>query len=167
MSFDIVKSLTNEFTHECANTRKVLERVPMDKLTWKPHEKSMSLQLLASHTAEIPEWVPHILQHSELDFAQQPYQPKRISSLDDLLKIHDDATEAALAAIAKTNAAVLVNETWTMRNGDTILLSLPKIATLRTVAFNHLYHHRGQLTVYLRLLNIPVPGIFGPSADEQ
>lgn len=167
MEFDIIKSLTNEYTHECASTRKLLERVPMDKLSWKPHEKSMKLEFLATHIAEIPEWVPLTIEQSELDFAKQPYTPKRITTTEELLKIHDDATAAALQSIKNTNADILKNETWTMRSGETIYFTMPKIAVLRSFAFNHIYHHRGQLSVYLRLLDIPVPGMYGPTADDK
>lgn len=167
MDFDIIKSLTNEYTHECAGTRKILERVPMDKLSWKPHEKSMALEFLATHIAEIPEWVPLTIEQSELDFAKQPYQAKRITTTEELLKIHDDATAAALLSIKNTTADVLKNETWTMRNGETVYFTMPKIAVLRSFAFNHIYHHRGQLTVYLRLLGVPVPGMYGPTADDK
>lgn len=167
MDFDIIKSLTNEYTHECAGTRKILERVPMDKLSWKPHEKSMALEFLATHIAEIPEWVPLTIEQSELDFAKQPYQAKRITTTEELLKIHDDATATALLSIKNTTADVLKNETWTMRNGETVYFTMPKIAVLRSFAFNHIYHHRGQLTVYLRLLGVPVPGMYGPTADDK
>lgn len=167
MDFDIIKSLTNEYTHECARTRKILQRVPMDKLSWKPHEKSMALEFLATHIAEIPEWVPLTIEQSELDFAKQPYQAKRITTTEELLKIHDDATTAALLSIKNTTADVLKNETWTMRNGETVYFTMPKIAVLRSFAFNHIYHHRGQLTVYLRLLGVPVPGMYGPTADDK
>lgn len=166
MSFDIIKSLTNEYTHECASTRKLLENVPMDKLSWKPHEKSMSLGNLAVHIAEIPEWVPLSIETSELDFSKSPYTSKKIINLEELLKIHDAAVDAALKSIQNTNANVLVNETWTMRNGDVVYFTMPKIAVLRAFSFNHIYHHRGQLTVYLRLLGIPVPGMYGPTADD-
>lgn len=167
MEFDIIKSLTNEYTHECASTRKLLERIPMDKLSWKPHDKSMSLGALATHVAEIPEWVAITIEQSELDFAKSPYQSKKISALEDLLKIHDDSVVDALKSIKNTTAEVLKNETWTMRNGETIYFTMPKIAVLRSFAFNHIYHHRGQLTVYLRLLGVPVPGMYGPTADES
>lgn len=167
MEFDIIKSLVNEYTHECVSTRKMLERVPMDKLDWQPHEKSMKLEMLATHIAEIPSWVSSVINLSELDFAKTPYVPQKASTVEALLKIHDEATTDALLSIKNTNADVLKNETWTMRNGDIIYFTMPKIAVLRTWAFNHLYHHRGQMSVYLRLLNIPVPGIYGPSADEQ
>jgi uncharacterized damage-inducible protein DinB len=166
MDFDIIKSLTNEYTHECASTRKLLESVPMDNLGWKPHEKSMSIGELAIHIAEIPEWVPLTIEQSELDFSKAPYERKKVNNLDELLKIHDDAVEQALKSIQNTNANVLVNETWTMRNGETIYFTMPKIAVLRSFTFNHIYHHRGQMTVYLRLLGIPVPGMYGPTADN-
>lgn len=165
MDFNIIKSLTNEYTHECASTRKLLESVPMDKLSWKPHEKSMTLEQLATHVAEIPGWVPITLEKAELDFAKGDYQPKKVSTKEELLKIHDDAVAAALKSIQNTTADVLVNETWTMRNGETIYFTMAKIAVLRSWCFNHLYHHRAQLTVYLRLLDVPVPGMYGPTAD--
>lgn len=167
MEFDIIKSLTNEYSHECASTRKLLEKTPMDKLSWKPHDKSLSMEQLATHVAEIPEWVVITLEQSELDFEATPYQEKKIKTLTDLLKIHDDATASALKAIQNTTAEILKNEKWTMRNGAQIYFTMPKIAVLRSFAFNHIYHHRGQLTVYLRLLDIPVPGMYGPTADDK
>ena len=165
MEFNIIKSLTNEYTNECASTRKLLASIPMDKLSWKPHEKSMSLGNLAIHVADLPNWVSVTLDRSELDFATEPYNPKKATTIEELLKIHDDATAAALQSIQNTTAEILVKENWTMRNGDKIYFTMPKIAVLRSSAFNHLYHHRGQLTVYLRLLDIPVPGMYGPTAD--
>lgn len=167
MEFDIIKSLTNEYTNECANTRKLLASVPMDKLSWKPHEKSMSLSNLAIHIADLPNWVPITLERDGLDFATEPYNPKKATTTEELLKIHDDATVAALQSIKNTTADILKNENWTMRNGEQIYFTMPKIAVLRNFAFNHLYHHRGQLTVYLRLLDIPVVGMYGPTADDH
>ena len=167
MEFDIIKSLTNEYTNECASTRKLLERVPYDNPAWKPHEKSMSLQNLAAHIADIPNWVPVTIERSELDFAKGDYVSKKANTLDELLKIHDDAVAAALQCIKNTTAEILKNETWTMRNGETIYFTMPKIAVVRSWCFNHLYHHRGQLTVYLRLLGIPLPGMYGPTADDS
>ena len=167
MEFDILKSLSNEFTHESAGTRKILERIPMDNLSWKPHEKSMSIGNLATHLVELEEWIPVVIEQNGLDFATAPYQPKKIESIESLLKEHDDAVSLALQTIGNADVDALKKETWTMRNGETIYFSLPKIATLRSFAFNHLYHHRAQLTVYFRLLGIPVPGLYGPSADES
>jgi len=165
MDFNIIKSLTNEYTNECASTRRLLASVPMDKLSWRPHEKSMPLGNLAIHIADLPNWVPITLERSELDFATEPYNPKKATTTEELLKIHDDATAAALQSILNSSAEVLVKENWTMRNGDKVYFTMPKIAVLRSSAFNHLYHHRGQLSVYLRLLDIPVPGMYGPTAD--
>lgn len=167
MDFDIIKSLTNEYTHECANTRKLLEKVPLDNPSWKPHEKSMTIQNLAVHIADIPNWVPITIEKNELDFAKGDYQPKTATTIAELLKIHDDATTAALLSIKNATADILKNENWTMRNGETIYFTMPKIAVLRSFAFNHIYHHRGQMTVYLRLLGISVPGMYGPTADDQ
>lgn len=166
MDFNIIKSLTNEYTSECASTRRLLASVPMDKLSWRPHEKSMPLGNLAIHIADLPNWVPITLERSELDFATEPYNPKKATTTEELLKIHDDATAAALQSIQNSSAEVLVKENWTMRNGDKVYFTMPKIAVLRSSAFNHLYHHRGQLSVYLRLLDIPIPGMYGPTADN-
>ncbi|HQH19588.1 MAG TPA: DinB family protein, partial [Bacteroidales bacterium] len=149
MDFNIIKSLTNEYTNECASTRRLLASVPMDKLSWRPHEKSMPLGNLAIHIADLPNWVPITLERSELDFATEPYNPKKATTTEELLKIHDDATAAALQSILNSSAEVLVKENWTMRNGDKVYFTMPKIAVLRSSAFNHLYHHRGQLSVYL------------------
>ncbi len=165
MDFDIIKSLTNEYTHECASTRKLLERVPMDKLSWKPHEKSMPLGYLAIHIAELPSYVTITLSKDELDWAVEKYVPKTATTLEELLKIHDDATASALQSIQNSSADILKNGTFSMRSGEQVYFVMPKIAALRSSAFNHIYHHRGQLTVYLRLLDIPVPGMYGPTAD--
>ena len=167
MEFDIIKSLTNEYTNECANTRKLLEKVPFDNPSWKPHEKSMTLQNLAVHIADIPNWVPVTIERNELDFAKGDYVTNKANTIEELLKIHDDATVAALQCIKNTTAEILKNETWTMRNGETIYFTMPKIAVVRSWCFNHLYHHRGQLTVYLRLLGVPLPGLYGPTADDN
>lgn len=166
MDFNIIKSLTNEYTHECTSTRKLLERIPLDNPAWKPHEKSMKIHDLAVHVADIPNWVPITIEKNELDFAKGDYSPKKAATTEELLKIHDDATAAALQSIQNTTAEILVKENWTMRNGELIYFTMPKIAVLRSWCFNHLYHHRGQLTVYLRLLGVPLPGMYGPTADE-
>lgn len=166
MEFNIIKSLTNEYTHECASTRKLLEKVPMDKLSWKPHEKSMTIHDLAVHIADLPNYVSITLEKKELDFATEIPIPKIVNTKEELLKIHDEATASALKSIQNTTAEILVNETFSMRNGQHIFFTMSKIATLRSSAFNHLYHHRGQMTVYLRLLNIAVPGMYGPTADD-
>lgn len=160
-----IQSLLTEYENECANTRKLLERVPVDKQDWKPHAKSMSLGALAIHVAEIPEWMRATLEYPELDFSKAPYEPKKIASAADLLKIHDDSVAEALNCLRNIDDTELEN-TWTLRNGEQVYFTLPKPAVLRMFVYNHLYHHRGQLTVYLRMLDVPLPGIYGPTADN-
>jgi uncharacterized damage-inducible protein DinB len=159
------QSLLPEFDHEMASTRRVLERVPAEKFSWLPHEKSMSFQRLAVHVAELPSWATMTLNTGELDFATTPYAPSKAESTQDLLTIFDKASSEARAALAGASDEELFKP-WTLRNGEHVIFSLPKIAVLRTSVMNHLIHHRGQLTVYLRLNDIPVPGLYGPSADE-
>lgn len=165
MDFDIIKSLNNEFVNECANTRKLLAAVPLENPAWKPHEKSMQIHDLAVHIADLPNYVSSVLDRKELDWATEKYVPKKATTTEELLKIHDDAVISALKSIQQSSADSLKNETFSMRNGEHVYFTIPKIAALRNIAMNHLYHHRGQLTVYLRLLNIPVPGMYGPTAD--
>ncbi|MEN9448469.1 MAG: hypothetical protein RJA25_1759 [Bacteroidota bacterium] len=167
MSFDIIKSLTNEFTHESANTRKLLERIPLDNPSWKPHEKSMNIHDLAVHIADLSNFISLAIERDVMDFSIDKYVRKTVNNTEELLKIHEEGVAASLKAIAHADAEILKNGTFTMRNGEQVFFSLPKIATVRGMALNHLYHHRGQMTVYLRLLNIPVPGLYGPSADEH
>lgn len=163
---DMIRSLLSEYGHECASTRKLLASVPFNDPNWKPHERSMSLLQLAIHIADLPNWVPVTIERDELDFSKEPYNPKKASSTEELLKIHDEAVEAAIKSITDASEEILLQD-WTMRNGEKIYFTMKKIACLRAFAFNHVYHHRGQLTVYLRLLNIPVPGMYGPTADDQ
>lgn len=161
----IITSLLEEYRHECDSTRRLLEKVPFDNPSWKPHEKSMSLQNLAVHIADIPNWAVAIVDHEELDFAKGDYVPKTAANTAELLAIHDAAVAGALECLARTKEEKLA-ENWTMRNGEQIYFTMPKGVCVRTWVFNHLYHHRGQLTVYLRLLNVPVPGMYGPTADD-
>ena len=165
MDFNIIKSLTNEYTAECASTRRLLESVPLDNPTWKPHEKSMNIHDLAVHIADLPNYVTITLDKKELDWAVEKYVPKKATTTEELLKIHDAAVASALQSIKNSSADILVNETFSMRHGEKVFFTIPKIAALRNFALNHVYHHRGQLTVYLRLLGIPVPGMYGPTAD--
>lgn len=159
------KALLAEYTHETQSTRKVLERVPTDHFSWQPHEKSMSLLRLARHVADLAEWVTMIITQSELDLSVKS-PAKEISSTEALVKYFDEKVETAKKTLAETNDEVL-EETWTLRMGDHVIFSMPKKIVIRTVCFNHTYHHRGQLTVYLRLLGVALPNIYGPTADEQ
>ena len=161
------KGLLSEYIHECDSTRKLLASVPFNDPNWKPHEKSMSISQLAVHIADIPNWMTVTLDRDELDFAKGDYQPKKASTTEELLKIHDEAVESAVKCLTAATNNEKFMEDWTMRNGEQVYFTMKKIATLRAWVFNHLYHHRGQLTVYLRLLNIPVPGMYGPTADDK
>lgn len=159
------KSFIAELQHEAAQTRKMLERVPVEKNDWKPHEKSMKLGRLATHIAELTGWIYMIMATDELDFAKFDYKPTMAESVKDLLDKHDENVTQAIS-ILETSADEDFGKMWTMRNGGQIYFTMPKAAVLRSFAFSHQYHHRGQLSVYMRLLNVPVPGMYGPSADE-
>jgi len=155
-----------ELQQEAANTRKILAAVPFDQASFKPHEKSMAMDRLAVHVAELSSWITLILNTSELNFATMDFKSYKATSSEDLLQYFD--TELANALKSLENAS---NEDfqapWSMRNGDVTYFTLPKAAVIRTWAFNHAIHHRGQLSVYLRLCNIPVPGMYGPTADDR
>jgi len=159
------QSLLPEFDQEMAGTRRVLERVPADKLSWQPHDKSMSFGRLAVHVAELPSWTTLTLNTSELDFAATPDNPAKAETTEDLLNIFDKASSEARAALAGVSDEELFKP-WALRNGEHEIFKMPKIAVLRGMVMNHIIHHRAQLTVYLRLNDIPVPGLYGPSADE-
>lgn len=154
-----------ELKHEAISARKMIERLPADKLAWKPHEKSMELGRLAGHIIEMIEWVKLIVETDGLDFATYPYTPKKYSSAEELVADFDRALARASAALESVDDARL-GESWVMRNGEKVLLDMPKGIVARAFAMNHVYHHRGQLSVYMRILDIPVPSIYGPSADE-
>lgn len=152
-----------------ANARKTLERVPEDKFGWAPHAKSMTMGRLATHISELPEWVASTLASESLDFAPPggpPYQPKTAASRAAMLEQFDKNVAAARAAIAAAGDDQWMVK-WTLLAGGRTIFSMPRIAVLRGMVMNHLIHHRGQLSVYLRLNDVPVPALYGPSADEQ
>jgi len=158
-----------DFEQEMANTRKTLERVPVEKPDWKPHEKSMPLGRLANHVADLPSWVIFTIEKDSLDIAPPgapPYQPPPPpASRQELLEKFDKNVTAARASIARASDDHL-GKTWTLLFGGKTVFSLPRAAVLRTTVMNHMIHHRAQLGVYLRLNEIPVPALYGPSADE-
>jgi uncharacterized damage-inducible protein DinB len=137
-SNNLAYALIAEMEQEAATARTCLDRIPAEKFDWKPHEKSMTFGRLAAHIAEMFGWTPVTLNHSELDFAKMEYTPFDPKS----------------------------TENWTMRNGETVYFTMPKAMVMRSFVMNHIVHHRGQLSVYLRLNDIAVPSIYGPSADE-
>ena len=160
------QTLLPEFDQEMANTRRVLERVSEDQSDWKPHEKSMSLGRLATHVAELPGWANVFLNSELLDLAAMDYKPHTASSRQELLELFDSKVAEGRAAIEATDDEAFL-QPWTLRKGDHVIFTLPRVAVMRTMLLNHIIHHRGQLTVYLRLTGAPVPGMYGPSADEQ
>jgi uncharacterized damage-inducible protein DinB len=163
------ESLLPEFDNEMANTRKTLERVPHEKFDWKPHEKSMAMGGLATHLSNIPTWAVYSIDQDSLDLAPEgkPLPHAELAnSQAELLATFDTNAAKARAAIAGASDAELFKPWALMSNGNTIL-TMPKIAVLRSFVMNHLIHHRAQLGVYLRLNDIPVPSIYGPSADEN
>jgi uncharacterized damage-inducible protein DinB len=164
-STNIANGLIGELTHEAATTRKILERIPPEKFDYKPHEKSMTMSRLAAHVAEMVEWITETCTKDGLDFATIDYKPFEPRTTAELVEYHDKNVAAALEALKNTSDEDM-QKPWTLKNGETVYFTMPKIATLRTMCFNHIWHHRGQLSVYLRLNDIPVPEIYGPSADE-
>ena len=158
-------SLLPEFDQEMANTRKALERVPDDELSFKPHQKSYSLLELASHVANIPTWTSVTLTTTELDL-DEPFDRTLPTDRAGVLAQFDEAVSAARSTLEETSAEDMLVD-WTLRSGDQVWFTLPRAAVFRSFVMSHLIHHRAQLTVYLRLLDVPVPGMYGPSADEQ
>jgi uncharacterized damage-inducible protein DinB len=162
------QALLPEFDHEMENTRKTLERVPEDKFPWKPHEKSFSMVALATHLATLPSWGALTIQRDSIDVAPEGEPPPKgepAKSVVDLLEKFDRNVAAARAALAGATDEDLL-KTWTLLKGGKTIFSLPRIAALRSFVMNHNVHHRAQLGVYLRLNDVPVPSIYGPSADE-
>lgn len=160
----LTSALLPEFDHEIATTRKVLERVPMDKADWTPHQKSYSLGALATHVATIPMWGEVTINQPEIDLA--PGQTTELAKTrEELLERFDKNVAATRAALTSTTDAVLLSP-WSLKVGGKTIFTQPKIGVWRGFVMNHLVHHRAQLAVYLRLLDVPVPSIYGPSADE-
>lgn len=160
-----IESFQKELEKEAITTRKMLERVPDHRFDWKPHEKSMTLKQLATHVAEIPGWPGMVLNSSEIDFASNDYKPADVANSAALLSFFEKSLAGGRTALATATDEQLT-DSWTMRSGDKIYSSDPKDEVIRG-CFSQLIHHRAQLGVYLRLLDIPIPGSYGPSADEQ
>jgi len=165
LSNNFSSALIAEIEQEAATARKCLERIPAEKFDWKPHEKSMSFRTLATHVAEMFGWTPSTMQTSELDFAKIDYKPYEPATTGDLLEYFDKNVAEAIDTLRNSDDAAYM-ENWTMRNGEKVYFTMPKAIVMRSFVMNHIVHHRGQLTVYLRLNDIPVPSIYGPSADE-
>jgi uncharacterized damage-inducible protein DinB len=156
--------LLAEYDHEVATTRRLLERLPEEKLNWKPHEKSMSLGGLATHLGNIPNWSSAILNQLNFDLASAPTHIEALTTRAEILSFFDDSTRQARATMDKTDPEY--QALWALKRSGQDMFSMPRVAAFRTFVLYHLVHHRGQLSVYLRLNDVPVPPIYGPTADE-
>ena len=161
----LIDSLITEFEHEAQTTRKHFARLPNDKLDWRPHKKSFTAGGLASHITEIVTWTDAIFNQDEIDFDPATYKPYVATSVADLLKTFDDNVAKAkqvLASAAEEN----LEQAWKLKIMGRVQFEKPRAGVFRDFTLSHLIHHRGQFSVYLRLLEIPVPGSYGPSADD-
>lgn len=158
--------LIAELEHEAATTRRVLERVPFERFGFQPHPRSMPVGRLASHIAETPSWGTRTLTTEEMVFDPATFKPWIAGSTQELLDTLDRNVAALKAALVEQNSTTLMTA-WRMRTPERVILELPRIVVLRSMVLNHLIHHRGQLSVFLRLMDVPVPSIYGPSADER
>jgi uncharacterized damage-inducible protein DinB len=157
-------ALLQEFDDEAKTTRRVLERVPTDKLAWKPHPKSMSLGVLALHVAGTPGNICGWAQQDEYEFKGESLPAP--ASTDEILAAHDRSVTKSKEILGSLGDEGM-KKTWSGKAGGAVLMTMPKAALVRTIVMNHWIHHRGQLSVYLRLLDVPLPSIYGPSADEN
>ena len=162
----IAEKYLAELKQEAVTTRKILKLVPLEKGDWKPHVKNYSLLQLATHVAELPSYLPMTISQDELDFAKSNYKPPVPASNEELLSIFENNLKNAEDALANCSDEEMAKN-WTMRSGDTIFFSSPKDSVVRSMCLNHAVHHRAQLGLYLRLLDIPIPGSYGPSADDK
>ena len=158
--------MLNEFHRECATTRRVLDRVPDDKLTWTPHAKSMTIGKLAHHIATVPGGISRIAQNDVHEIDPAAFAPPQPKDKQEILDAFDASSKTAQEFIEGLNESQ-ATATWRLKANGKEILAMPRVELIRNIMFNHLYHHRGQLSVYLRLLEVPVPSIYGPSADEN
>lgn len=165
----IAQALLPEFDQEMTATRKLLERVPEDRFDWSPHEKSMTLGRLASHLAELPMWTAVTLEQDEFDMnppeGEQQWESPQPASVREILELFDRNAAEAREKIASAGDATFFAH-WSLKSGGETLFAMPKMGVIRNFVLNHGIHHRGQLSVYLRLLDVPVPQTYGPTADE-
>lgn len=164
-SSNIAAAFIAELRQEAQSARKCLERVPEDKFEYKPHEKSMTFGQLATHVAEMVGWATVTVKTDQLDFATdyKPFEPKTNA---ELVEFFEKNLSEAIEALENTSDEEMMQD-WTLRNGEQIYFTMPRVQVMRGMVFNHIIHHRGQLSVYMRLNDIPVPSLYGPSADEQ
>ncbi|MDQ5845784.1 MAG: DinB family protein [Acidobacteriota bacterium] len=161
-----IDSLIREFKNEAQTTRKHFERLPADKLDWRPHEKSFTAGGLASHIVECIGWVDSIFNLDEFVFDPATYKPYQATSAAELLKTFDDTVARGKQVLEAVDEETIM-QPWRLKMMDQVLFEKPRADVFRDFTLSHIIHHRGQFSVYLRLLNVPVPGSYGPSADEQ
>ena len=157
-------ALLAEYDHEMGTTRKLLDRIPDDKLAWKPHERSMALGELATHLGNIPQWAGAILNEASFDLSGGQRNPEAKPSRAEILALFDAAAKQTRTWMDRSDAEYVAP--WVLRRSGQEMFSMPRVAAFRSFVLNHMIHHRGQLSVYLRLNHVPVPSIYGPSADE-
>jgi uncharacterized damage-inducible protein DinB len=162
----MLEPMMGEIEQEAVITRRVLERVPSDKLAWKPHPKSMTLGQLAIHVATIPGNLARIAQLEQFDTRQANFEPASPASADEILPAFDASLKTAKECLAGMSESAALGQ-WRMMSKGQEVFAIPRVAMLRSIMLNHWYHHRGQMSVYLRLLDVPVPVIYGRSADEN
>jgi uncharacterized damage-inducible protein DinB len=165
----MIDALLPEFDHEMATTRRVLERVPDDRLDWRPHAKSWNMGALATHLVTVPGWAVQTFNVDELDInpgGGKFEPPKEAKSRSELLARFDESVAAGRAALAAASDMKMC-EQWSLLSGGTRLMTLPRAAVLRSFVLSHVIHHRAQLALYLRMNDVPVPSIYGPSADDN
>jgi uncharacterized damage-inducible protein DinB len=155
-----------EIKRESASTVKLLKVVPADKNDWKPHEKSFKLGRLAAHVADTYQWINRVLDANEFDFATASFAGVVCATNEELIAFHDEKMNEAIASLQKASNEYMMQE-WVVRRGDFIISKGSRWEAVRHWAMNHQLHHRGQLSVYLRLLDVPIPGMYGPSADDR
>lgn len=160
-----LEALTQELEQEAITTRKMLSAVPSDKFNWQPHEKSMTVKRLATHIAELPTWIGMTLTTDELDFERNPYKPEDVNNTAELLAYFEKSLAEGRNYLATAKEDQL-DKPWTLRSGKTIYSTEPKRDVLR-MSLSQIIHHRAQLGVFLRLLDVKIPGSYGPSADES
>ncbi|WP_342330370.1 DinB family protein [Pedobacter sp. FW305-3-2-15-E-R2A2] len=161
---DMIKTFLKELEEEAQTTRKMLAIVPTDKFDWQPHPKSMTVKVLATHIAELPTWVTLAVTTEELDFASTPYEKKEVNTNEELMAFFEASLEDGKSHLLKANEELLSGE-WTLRNGAQIYTKFSKAELVRHT-YSQIIHHRAQLGVFLRLLDIPIPASYGSSADD-
>jgi uncharacterized damage-inducible protein DinB len=161
----ISETFLPEFDQEMADTLKILDCVPEDKFSWKPHEKSMTLGRLASHVAEMPNWTLVTINQDKLELtpSNKPFNATKRAELIDTFNTNVASAREALAGASDDH----LGKVWSLSYNGQTMFSLPRAAVLRNMVMSHMIHHRGQLSVYLRLLDVPIPGMYGPSADQK